>query len=203
MKEILAEAKTIHELLSNARYGIDYYQREYRWGAKQVHELLDDLAGEFLDDFHEAHERTAVEKYGHYFLGSVIISHKNAQKFVVDGQQRLTTLTLLLIHLHHLIRDGAHPVGESLPLEVLSPKFPNAQAHYSVLSTLLEDLFACAIRLPFAVSAPTGRGVAESLTPPPPLFTLHFLMFEAIAYVDGVEARPVFWESRNRDNGNE
>lgn len=108
MKEILAEAKTIHELLSNARYGIDYYQREYRWGTKQVQELLDDLAGEFLDDFDEAHERTAVEKYGHYFLGSVIISHKNAQEFVVDGQQRLTTLTLLLIYLHHLIRDGAH-----------------------------------------------------------------------------------------------
>ena len=29
--EILAESKTVHELLSNARYGIDYYQREYRW----------------------------------------------------------------------------------------------------------------------------------------------------------------------------
>lgn len=108
MKEILAESKTVHELLSNARYGIDYYQREYRWGAKQVQELLDDLAGEFLDDFDKTHERTAVEKYGHYFLDSIIISHKNAQKFVVDGQQRLTTLTLLLIYLHNLMRDGEH-----------------------------------------------------------------------------------------------
>lgn len=108
MKEILAEAKTIHELLSNARYGIDYYQREYRWGAKQVQELLDDLAGEFLDDFDKSHERAAVEKYGHYFLGSIIISHKNAQKFVVDGQQRLTTLTLLLIYLHNLMREDDH-----------------------------------------------------------------------------------------------
>ncbi len=108
MREIQAEAKTIHELLSNARYGIDYYQREYRWGTKQVQELLDDLAGQFLDDFDESHERTAVEKYGHYFLGSIIISHKNAQKFVVDGQQRLTTLTLLLIYLHNLMRDGKH-----------------------------------------------------------------------------------------------
>ena len=57
----------------------DYYQREYRWGAKQVQELLDDLAGEFLEDFDESHERTAVEGYGHYLLGSVIISHKKAQ----------------------------------------------------------------------------------------------------------------------------
>ncbi len=105
MREIQAEAKTVRELLSNARYGIDFYQREYRWGAKQVQELLDDLAGEFLEDFDESHERTAVEAYGHYFLGSVIISHKKAQKFIVDGQQRMTTLTLLLIYLHNLLRD--------------------------------------------------------------------------------------------------
>ena len=64
MKEILAESKTVHELLSNARYGIDYYQREYRWGVKQVQELLDDLAGEFLDDFDKSHERAAVETDG-------------------------------------------------------------------------------------------------------------------------------------------
>jgi uncharacterized protein with ParB-like and HNH nuclease domain len=65
MKEILGEAKTVHELLSNARYGIDYYQREYRWGAKQVQELLEDLTEKFLDDFEDSHERTAVESYGH------------------------------------------------------------------------------------------------------------------------------------------
>ena len=74
---------------------------------------------------------------------------------------------------------GGQPVEEPLPLEVLSPKFPSAQAHYSVLSTLLEDLYSRAVRLPFAVSAPTGRGVAESLSPPTPLFTLHFLIWYA------------------------
>jgi predicted component of viral defense system (DUF524 family) len=71
------------------------------------------------------------------------------------------------------------PVGEALPLEVLSTKFPTPQAHHSILSTLLEDLFARAARLPFDVSAPTGRGVAESLKPPTPLFTLHFLTWYA------------------------
>lgn len=108
MREIQGEAKTVHELLSNARYGIDYYQREYRWGTKQVQELLEDLADKFLDDFDESHERSAVEGYGHYFLGSVIISRKETKSFVVDGQQRLTTLTLLLIHLHNLLRDDGH-----------------------------------------------------------------------------------------------
>ena len=43
--------------------------------------------------------RSAVGRYGHYFLGSVIISQKDGQNFIVDGQQRLTTLTLLLTYL--------------------------------------------------------------------------------------------------------
>ena len=40
------------------------------------------------------------KKYGHYFLGSVIISEKDNQKFIIDGQQRITTITLLLISLY-------------------------------------------------------------------------------------------------------
>ena len=59
----------------------------------------------FLESYEEGHERSAVERYGHYFLGSIIISDKDGQKFIIDGQQRLTTLTLLLIHLHHQLND--------------------------------------------------------------------------------------------------
>jgi len=47
-----------------------------------------------------------VAEYGHYFLGSIIVSDKDGQKFIIDGQQRLTTLTLLLIHLHHQLEDA-------------------------------------------------------------------------------------------------
>jgi len=105
MKEILGEAKTIRQLLSSAKYAIDLYQREYKWQTKQVSELLDDLETKFLDDFRESHPRSAVEKYGHYFLGSIVISRKDGRDFIIDGQQRLTTLTLLLIFLHNLQRD--------------------------------------------------------------------------------------------------
>ncbi|MBM0744826.1 DUF262 domain-containing protein (plasmid) [Phormidium sp. CLA17] len=105
MKEIRGEARTIRQLLSGNKYSIDYYQREYKWHTKQVIELLEDLAAKFLDDFDIAHDRSEVEKYGHYFLGSIIISQKQTQKFIIDGQQRLTTLTLLLIFLHNLQRE--------------------------------------------------------------------------------------------------
>jgi len=100
MKEIREEAKTIRQLLSGTRYFIDYYQREYEWQTKQVRELLDDLAGRSLEGHKASNDRTVVQGYGHYFLGSIIISQKSNKNFIIDGQQRLTTLTLLLIYPH-------------------------------------------------------------------------------------------------------
>jgi hypothetical protein len=105
-REIDGKGRTIRELLSGRKYSIDYYQREYKWQQKQVAELVDDLADKFLDSHEEGNERSAVAEYGHYFLGSVIISDKDGQKFIIDGQQRLTTLTLLLIFLHHRLQDS-------------------------------------------------------------------------------------------------
>ena len=102
VKTIDGRARTVRELLDKAKYAIDFYQREYAWQERQVRELIDDLTGKFLDSYDFRHSRREVEGYGHYFLGSIVISHKRGQRFVVDGQQRLTTLTLLLIHLHHL-----------------------------------------------------------------------------------------------------
>jgi uncharacterized protein with ParB-like and HNH nuclease domain len=102
MREIHGDAKTIREILSGTKYSIDYYQREYKWEDKQVRELVDDLTSRFLDDYEPGHPRSAVANYGHYFLGSIIISKKDNQNFIVDGQQRMTSLTLLLIYLNNL-----------------------------------------------------------------------------------------------------
>jgi hypothetical protein len=109
MKEIRGLAKNIRALLGGAKFAIDYYQREYRWETKQVVELINDLTAKFLDDHEPGNDRSAVENYGHYFLGSIIISDKisdkNGHKFIIDGQQRLTSLTLLLIHIYRQLAD--------------------------------------------------------------------------------------------------
>ena len=105
VKTIDGRARTVRELLDKAKYAIDFYQREYAWQERQVRELIDDLTGKFLDSHEPGRSRHEVEGYGHYFLGSIVISHKRGKRFIVDGQQRLTTLTLLLIHLHHLQDD--------------------------------------------------------------------------------------------------
>src|ERR1043166_7323448 len=106
MKEIRGDAKNIRALLGGAKYAVDYYQREYKWQKKQVAELLDDLGDKFRESYDSSHERSAVEEYGHYFLGSIIISDKDGRKFIIDGQQRLTSLTLLLIFLYRRSEDN-------------------------------------------------------------------------------------------------
>lgn len=105
-REIDGKARTVRELLTGRKYSIDYYQREYKWQQKQVAELIEDLTAKFLEIHEDGNERSAVADYSHYFLGSVIISDKEGQKYIIDGQQRLTTLTLLLIFLHHRLEDA-------------------------------------------------------------------------------------------------
>ncbi|MBB3223455.1 DUF4357 domain-containing protein [Pseudoduganella umbonata] len=73
-------------------FTIPGYQRPYAWGTEQARELLDDLlaaANAAPDDVTEATP---------YFLGSIVLikSDSSVDATVVDGQQRLTTLTLLL-----------------------------------------------------------------------------------------------------------
>ena len=93
VREIHGVTKSVRELLSGVKYSIDYYQREYKWNTKQVQELIEDLTRRFYEDYRETHERSEVSGYGQYFLGSIVISSKKDGKFIIDGQQRLTTLT--------------------------------------------------------------------------------------------------------------
>ena len=101
MKEITGINKTVSDLLRAKKYTIHYYQREYRWGKKQIEELIDDLVDEFNKYYEERHERKDGENYGHYYLGSVVITD-DVEHAIIDGQQRLTSLTLLLVYLNNL-----------------------------------------------------------------------------------------------------
>lgn len=102
VRDIQGKTKTVRELLKGVKYAIDYYQREYKWEEKHIQELIDDLTGRFLEDYDPAHDRRKVADYAPYFLGSIIVSKKDGVNFLVDGQQRLTSLTLLLLLLRNL-----------------------------------------------------------------------------------------------------
>lgn len=111
MSGIEGKARTVRELLKGVKYSIDYYQREYKWGEKQARELIDDLTGKFLEDYQPTHQRKHVASYPHYFLGAIIISKKDNANFIVDGQQRLTSLTLLLMLLRNLQKERSDQVN--------------------------------------------------------------------------------------------
>ena len=93
---IEAGNKPIADIFSDAySFSIPPYQRPYAWELPQVTALLDDLMESM-----KAESGTQ----DLYFLGSVVLVKKpNSTKArVVDGQQRLTTLTILLLSLIHI-----------------------------------------------------------------------------------------------------
>ena len=123
VQQITGQSRTVSELLLNNRYGLDYYQREYSWGEAQVGELVDDLTGRFLDVFDSAHERGQVASYRPYFLGPIVTAQRGDIRYLVDGQQRITTISLLLIYLHRCLAEKYPEDGGTLARLVYSRKF--------------------------------------------------------------------------------
>jgi len=82
-------------------FSIPLYQRPYAWETEQAEALLEDLLS-FLGDGNEP-----VDEVNPYFLGSIVLikSDGSSKAEVVDGQQRLTTLTILLSVLREVVPD--------------------------------------------------------------------------------------------------
>ena len=102
MKKIEGSPKSLKQLLHSTKYSIHYYQREYMWQRKHIEELIDDLTSEFLDYYQEGDTRQMVKDYGIYFMGSIVLA--GDEKSIIDGQQRFSSLTLLLMYLNNRIK---------------------------------------------------------------------------------------------------
>ncbi len=109
----MASSLTAHEKKIAQIFSADYafsipgYQRPYAWTRDQASELFDDLTG-FMRGRAEP-----VSEMPPYFLGSIVLIKADhaPDADVVDGQQRLTTLTLLLSALRaHLDKENAEPI---------------------------------------------------------------------------------------------
>lgn len=85
---------SIKQLFKDAgvMYRIPVYQRAYSWGKPEIEQLVKDIFAGY---------KTSRDK--NYYLGSLVLHHKGASEestyFIVDGQQRLTTIFLLLIYI--------------------------------------------------------------------------------------------------------
>lgn len=106
-------------------FNIPLYQRPYSWQREQAEELLDDLLG-FLGS-----GREQISDLIPYFLGSIVIIKEDhaPEAEVVDGQQRLTTLTILLSAIrNHLTGEHAKGLTEYIyekgnPIEETEDRF--------------------------------------------------------------------------------
>jgi len=99
---------SLTKILSHRRFTVDVFQREYRWGRKQIEQMLSDFQDTF-EEFYDPKDHDTpeeVENYGYYYMGCIICTGGSPNK-IIDGQQRLTSLTLLLIYLNNLQMEQA------------------------------------------------------------------------------------------------
>jgi hypothetical protein len=57
MNKIGSRSNTVRELLDGAKHPIENNQREYKWGMKQISELLEGFESKFFSSYGEGHER--------------------------------------------------------------------------------------------------------------------------------------------------
>lgn len=109
---IRADTLTIRELFTGRRFRTTYYQREYSWTRRDVTILLTDLRDQFLRERSDLDDVEAVLHYPQYYLGSIVYYTSGPYTYVVDGQQRITTIHLLLLYLRRLLREHGLPIDD-------------------------------------------------------------------------------------------
>lgn len=98
--------QTVEKCLKQRTYYIDFYQREYVWKKEIVTTLLDDVFFTF-DLTYEEHKGKDITpevlaKYNWYYFNIYITNTIEGKEYIVDGQQRLTTLCLIAVKLLEL-----------------------------------------------------------------------------------------------------
>ena len=93
--KIEADDKEIQDIFSLGIFKIPRFQRPYSWGKAEVENFWDDIINDVTDS---------------YFIGSMVVYQTKKPYFgIVDGQQRLTTITIVL----SVIRDAFAKLGDT------------------------------------------------------------------------------------------
>lgn len=79
---------TFRKLLGNGlSYKIPPFQRDYSWSVDEWDDLWQDIMGMFEEDGEEAH-----------YMGYLVLQSSDSKKFdIIDGQQRITTISLMIL----------------------------------------------------------------------------------------------------------
>ena len=128
-KTINATQLPIADIFGNKyTFEIPEYQRPYAWTTDQAGELLDDL----LHATQDIRNADSVKDEPPYFMGSiVVVKDDNATLAqVVDGQQRITTLTIMLCVLRELARTESFKNGLHTRISAEADPVEGTEGHY-------------------------------------------------------------------------
>lgn len=173
----VAGIKTVGELLG-LRFVIPAYQRGYRWTATEVTELLDDL-----EDYRETRRRDSPN----YCLQPLVVKQRADGSYeVIDGQQRLTTIGLIL---HRIARlDPVDVVRSALPhLPEMLSGFPGKEQILSRIARLSRPAalhITCESR-----RSPSGSELTALLSKPRPETLDEYYIRHAARTIDAWFAR--------------
>lgn len=123
----------IRTLLSNGYYTIPRFQRPYSWEQENIQDIWSDIVvGDPKD----------------YFIGSMVVYKKGSQRFgIVDGQQRLTTITILLCVLRNTLDErgldglanGIHSLIERRNIEDKNEFILSSESSYPFLQDHIQN----------------------------------------------------------------
>lgn len=147
--DIAPDKQNIDRVFSNTTYYIDFYQRQYKWDDAPVKRLLEDVFYKFNEEYPKYKDsdiplNQLVSKYSWYYLNTYVTNIIDGKLYVVDGQQRLTTITLMLIKLFHLSEKHKSKLNGWLKNKIIGQSgfeeefWMNHEAHKSTMQGLLD-----------------------------------------------------------------
>ena len=148
--DISPDKQNIDKVFSNTQYHIDFYQREYKWTQEPVKRLLDDIFYKFNEVYQQnsslpPDEQVIDSKYPWYYLNTYVTNTIDGRVYVVDGQQRLTTLTLILLNLYHKANANKSELSDWVKSKIFGQSgykktfWMRHEAHLLTLEALFEE----------------------------------------------------------------
>ena len=140
-----ASEKKIKDLFSEAKtfFAIPVYQRDYNWQEKHCKQLFEDILNVGKDIDITSH-----------FIGSIVYIHEGVygigekEFYVIDGQQRMITITLLHIALYHRLKESKEEYADEIYELYLVNKFSKRdiklkllppEENLNILNKMLEE----------------------------------------------------------------
>ncbi|NEO57014.1 MAG: DUF262 domain-containing protein [Okeania sp. SIO3B5] len=143
--ELHAYTRTISDLFSvKKKYVVPRFQREYSWDTEQISELWDDIVSNIYinnNDDNFNHEE--------YFIGSLVLvgDDKSVEMQIVDGQQRLTTLTILLSTLcQRFVEINKNNIAESIYENYIAGKDDDGKYYFKLQNETPKPFFQTVIQ---------------------------------------------------------